>query len=161
MLYQTFADDRLKATKLFNQPEALFRWHSGGRGHAAILTTIPIDSDSHPLPTSPEDFFRALRRYGNFAWRRVGNYIEMAIVPDGRGWWIGQRGARIRALQDHLGLKIILVDGVSVAKITGLPSAVEDLIFAGYRDPHYGFAFTHGWVAPWVNVPQEYLRKEA
>lgn len=153
MLFETTAGTFESACKLFECPDALFRWRSGGRGMSSVITRGPVEGFiSRPLSQQPNEFFEVLKRYGDFTWRQVGNAIEMCIVPDRRGWWIGKGGIRIRALQEHLGMRVVLVDGVAVVnRDTGLPS---DSVFAGHRDPGLGMMLVEGYIAPWQDLPE-------
>jgi len=121
-------------------------------------------------------------------YRIVRDTIEVAIAPHLTGKFIGKKGYKVKAMSKHLGYKIKVVPAIRVdahpetdtysfyieevkkniwgvreikkKKIYEMPknSGWEPKFFDGYRDPHYGYCITDGYVAYW-NLPEEVLAK--
>ena len=147
-----YGSDR-RARELFYNPDALFRWISAGRGQARIIldTREPLP-DSRVLPTDPRSFFAHISRYTGCDWREVdGGVIEVAVPEPRVGYWVGKDGAKIRAIQKHLGRTVKLVP----AKWVSIPFGThldEHILIEPYRDPSRGLAVSGAFVAPWHRV---------
>jgi hypothetical protein len=142
-----------RAKELFNNPAALFRWISAGRGQARIILDVrePLP-DSRVLPTDPRSFFSHISsRYFGCKWREVDGVIELAVPEPRIGYSVGRGGAKIRAIEAHLGRRVKLVP----ARWVSIPFGTypdQEILIEPYRDPSRGFAPSGAFVAPWHQI---------
>lgn len=156
---------KVRARRLFERQDAIFRWRSHGGGEAVVILPVPVEDpwySCEEVPHDPAGFFRVLSIFAPFAWREVGGVVELAIVPARRGWWIGTKGSRIRLIQDYIGCKVRLVDlvGLMAPDPYPLPREVERKLVTRLVDPCRGYAVYGGLIAPWEDYPAEFVRKK-
>jgi len=116
-----------------------------------------------PLTRNPEKFFRDLKEFSPpFSWRKNKGAIELAVLPEDRGWWVGTKGRRVQALEAHL-RKPIRIENGQIAinsaingigfKMKGVPVFEEgELLRRAMICRWRQDAVTHGYIAPWEMV---------
>lgn len=141
---------------LFNRPDAIFRWRTSGHGCAKILTETPGKT---ACPIKPQDFFNTiLKIFGDLDWREQDAVIEMAVPSHRKGRWIGRGGRKIKALQRHLGKRIILVDAEELSSVYDqyrpayvVPTPILEKYTEDILEPclMYEKVYLGGYIAPW------------
>jgi len=139
------------------------RWRSGGGAHHHILTTSPTPPEGWvPIEGRPPvrglDALERLKDYTELDYRVVGGTVEIAIIPEFRGWWIGKKGWKIKTLQRIVGKRIRLVDGVRLeawfdddGKPLSNPCPLPKGAFRWICEPpSQGGSIVGGWYAPWT-----------
>ena len=137
-IYLLLDDDQLEQFKRIF-PEIKEEYEKFEREHGRSGTIGYVIEE---VPKEVHKFFAELRKYIDLDYRIVGDVIEVAVVPQRVGQFIGKRGYKIRAMEKHLGKKIRVSQGV-YQKGAGKP------YFVGYRDPTRAYIMTEGYVAPW------------